>query len=182
MKFIMRQKMYRKKQKLLAFIGGIIVTISSPFIGVYVVYNKFKYKQFKNRVNRLSIYDASCLMARHIFKELAERPKLEYELYVCDSEYHSDADPTTVIDHVLYDLPYSKGKYYILYKWAWDMHYNRKLNGVWLNEVMAEIIHNELYNIKGLDVHWEYDEEIAKSAIGKRDYPNYQKHLIIRVK
>lgn len=184
MNFKTQQKSIKMKKQFIKYCGNVWYTIMYPLAFVLDRYSDFKYERLRDKIDNLTVQEASCLMAKYILKKLAERPNLEYELYVCESQYDSDECPTTVIDHILDEMARAKGKYHILYKWAWKMHYKHlgKANGILVNDLMTGFIYDELYDIEGIEVYFEYSEEIKNTIRGKVDYPNYQKHLIIKVK
>lgn len=184
MNFKTKQKIIKMKKQYAKYCSNVWYTIMYPLTLVLDKYSDFKYKRLNDKVDSLTVQEASHLMAKYILKRLAERPHLVYELYVCESQYDSDECPSTAIDYILWELSRAKGKYHVLYKWGWKIHYKhlRKPNGIFLNDLMTGFIYDELYDIDGLEVYFEYDEELKNSIKGKMNYPNYQKHLVIKVK
>lgn len=182
MKFETKQKLHNKKSKTFKALSNTWYTLVYPLAWLLNKRNDIKHRRFKRKVDNLSIEKAAKLMAKHIQKSLISNPKWTWELYVCKSSYWSESDPDTVVDHMMYSFYYGKGKYKLLYKWAYDIHHYKKMNDVWLNGELTRIIHKELSKVDGLDVHWEYETELTDPRKTWLPIKDYQKHLVIKVK
>lgn len=182
MKFETMQKLYKAKRKLYKVISNTWYTLMYPVAWILDLHSDYKYKHFKKKVNNLTIQEIGELMAKRTLKKLTRNPKRVYEFYVCESSYYSDEEPMTVIDYMIDELYYSEGKWKFLYKWAYEQHHHYNMNGVWLNEAITQVIHDELSCIKGLDVHWEYVCQINEGMKYIELVKDYQKHLVIKVK
>lgn len=181
MKFETKQKLHKTKRNLLKTLSNTWYALVYPIAWVLNKYDDFKYERYKKKIENLDIQKIGKLMAKYIQKKLIDRPSDVWELYVCQSSYFSDEQPDTVIDHMIYDLYFAKGKYQLLYKWAYRTHM-KQMNDVWLNDVITRIIHDELYKVDGLDVHWEYVCERNEKYEYIDMVKDYRKHLVIKVK
>ena len=182
MKFETKQKLHKTKRNLLKTLSNTWYILMSPIAWVLNKYNNFKYERHKKKIENLDIQMIGELMAKHIQKKLIEKPSEVWKLYVCQSSYFPDEQPDTVIDHMIYDLCFAKGKYQLLYDWAYRTHYWKKMNDVWLNDVLTQIIHDELFRIDGLDVYWEYETDLVNPWKTPQPIEDYRKHLVIKVK
>lgn len=182
MDFKTKQKLHNVKRKVLKALSNVWYTLVYPLAWVLDKYGDLKYNRHKKKVENMSIEKAGKLMAKYIQKQLISNPKRVWELYVCKTSYWSEGDPVTVVDYMMYCFYYGKGEYETLYDWAYGIHYNKKLNDVWLNGELAQIIYDELSKVKGLDVHWEYVCELNEKYEYFDVIKDYQKHLVIKVK
>lgn len=182
MDFKTKQKLHKVKCNLSKALSNTWYALMSPIAWVLNKYDDFKYECYKKKIENLDIQKIGKLMAKRIQKKLIERPSEVWELYVCQSSYWSDGRPDTAIDHMIYGLCFAKGKYQLLYEWAYRAHYQKQMNDVWLNDVITRIIHDELYKVDGLDVYWEYETDLVNPWVTSQPIKDYQKHLIIKVK
>lgn len=182
MKFKTKQKLYEVKCKLSKALSNIWYTSVYPLAWILDKHSEFKYKHFQKKVDNLTIQEAGELMAKHILKKMVDKPTYAFEFYVCNSLWYPDAEPDTMIDYMLYDLYYAKRKYKVLYQWAYKKHYYKNMNDVWLNEALCQIVFDELCDIEGLDVHWEYETDLTDPWKTWQPIKDYQKHLVIKVK
>ena len=182
MDFKTKQKLHNVKRKVKDSIRKGLCTILFPLFWIEDKRCDLKCNRHKKKVENMSIEKAGKLMAKYIQKQLISRPKQVWELYVCKTSYWSEGDPVTVVDYMMYCFYYGKGEYETLYDWAYGIHYNKKLNDVWLNGELAQIIYDELSKVKGLDVHWEYVCELNEKYEYFDVIKDYQKHLVIKVK
>lgn len=182
MKFERLRKLYKAKQKWSKIATTTWYKVIYPIAWALRLYDDFKYKRTEKKIANLTIQKVGELMAKRILEKLTINPKRVYEFYVCESSYYSDDDPVTIIDYMIYDLCYTKGKFALLYKWAYKQHYHYRMNDVWLTGVLTQVIYDELCSIEELDVHWEYVCQINEELEYIQPIKNYEKHLVVKVK
>lgn len=182
-----KMKIHKFKKQVGGVIRDTYYFLVTPLAWCEEKFYKFKSKRVKNKVDNLSHEKVADLMANHIQNKLIERQKYVFKFYVCKSDYSKYVDyldsPITVVDYIIDSFDYTKKrKYKLLRKWGEDIHYIFRLNDVWLNGVLTQMIHDRLCEVDGLDVHWEYETELADPTKTWRPIRDYQKHLVIKVK
>lgn len=185
MEFKTQQQLYKLKKQTAKGLSEMWYTLVYPLAWSLDKIDYIKHRRLDKKVANMSVQNAGKFMARHIYKEMIEEKK-RYEFYVCKSDYSKYVDETnsfTVIDYILEDLHYisnKKYKYKVLYEWA-EIQHRKGMNDVWLNGELCQIIYDELCDVDGIHVYWEYETELTDKRKYWRPMQDYQKHLIIEV-
>lgn len=178
MKFTTKRKLNDLKRKTNKMLCNTWYTLVYPLAWLLNTCDKYKEKRFDKKVSKLTVDDVSKLMAKQIQKELINNPKNKYELFVCKSTCNvwERVDVLTPLDELLTKWIYVND---YVYKWAMQ---SRDLNDVWLNGEMCQVIFDELCDIEGLDVQWNYVCEANEQFKYCKPVKDYQKHLVIKIK